>query len=272
MMTCPNCGEHEPHFVPPCFGDVGFFSCHDRGCASRKEPAEKCDCHLSCPIPESRPRGPAPLAQLQLDTIALQVHPMIGTDSDLRRGIERKLHDEIVRLKELHGGMTDNWWPTAAVSVAVGGIKAERGRCDRLVYDWYHNPGDGSLEPLIDAIRNPPTKPTAIEALRTMSDEARRICKSESVPQGPTEPPREEPAYDEHGQPCDMARNECGCGTTGCTECWPREERCPTCDETREAPSANICLDLFHSRPQKVTPCDHKFIDSKCCLKCGWTP
>ena len=267
-MVCPNCGANEPHFVPPCFGDVGFFTCHDKDCASKGEKPLDCNCHLSRPIPESRPRGPAPLAQLQLDTIALQVHPMIGTDSDLRREIGGKM---LAAAQE-----ADTPAPYLdiddAVSVAVGGIKAERGRCDRLVYDWYHNPGDGSLEPLIDAIRNPPTKPTAIEALRTMSDEARRICKSESVPQGPTEPPREEPAYDEHGQPCDMARNECGCGTTGCTECWPREERCPTCDETREAPSANICLDLFHSRPQKVTPCDHKFIDSKCCLKCGWTP
>ena len=24
---CPNCGEYGPHFVPPSFGDKGFFIC-----------------------------------------------------------------------------------------------------------------------------------------------------------------------------------------------------------------------------------------------------
>lgn len=24
---CSNCGEKGPHFVPPCFGDPGFFIC-----------------------------------------------------------------------------------------------------------------------------------------------------------------------------------------------------------------------------------------------------
>ena len=24
---CPNCGGSGPHFVPPCFGDSGFFIC-----------------------------------------------------------------------------------------------------------------------------------------------------------------------------------------------------------------------------------------------------
>lgn len=26
-MKCPNCGADEPHFVPPCFGDKGFYIC-----------------------------------------------------------------------------------------------------------------------------------------------------------------------------------------------------------------------------------------------------
>ena len=25
--TCPNCGNPGPHFVPPSFGDIGFFIC-----------------------------------------------------------------------------------------------------------------------------------------------------------------------------------------------------------------------------------------------------
>ena len=255
MMTCPNCGEHEPHFVPPCFGDVGFFSCHDRGCASRKEPAEKCDCHLSCPIPESRPRGPAPLAQLQLDTIALQVHPMIGTDSDLRRGIERKLHDEIVRLKELHGGMTDNWWPTAAVSVAVGGIKAERGRAGPDAY--FHR-----LTHLADHLD------AVADGLKMQVATIRKTISRDLPPT--------EPEFDEHGQPCDMARTEpprnkvcphtepykncdcgppkeCGCGTTGCTECWPREERCQSPLHGNIVPCP-ACKQNCEVKEQKVTP------------------
>ena len=27
VKRCPNCGEAGPHFVPPCFGDPGFYSC-----------------------------------------------------------------------------------------------------------------------------------------------------------------------------------------------------------------------------------------------------
>ena len=30
-MKCPNCGEEGPHFVPPCFGDPGFFHCKPKG-------------------------------------------------------------------------------------------------------------------------------------------------------------------------------------------------------------------------------------------------
>lgn len=26
-IICPNCGEIGPHFVPPSFGDEGFFIC-----------------------------------------------------------------------------------------------------------------------------------------------------------------------------------------------------------------------------------------------------
>ena len=28
--TCPNCGEKGPHFVPPSFGDKGFFICEKK--------------------------------------------------------------------------------------------------------------------------------------------------------------------------------------------------------------------------------------------------
>lgn len=35
-MKCPNCGEEGQHFVPPCFGDPGFFHC---------KPKDKC---LTC--------------------------------------------------------------------------------------------------------------------------------------------------------------------------------------------------------------------------------
>ena len=27
MSICNNCGKEGPHFVPPCFGDPGFYSC-----------------------------------------------------------------------------------------------------------------------------------------------------------------------------------------------------------------------------------------------------
>ena len=27
MSVCPRCGEPGPHYVPPSFGDTGFFSC-----------------------------------------------------------------------------------------------------------------------------------------------------------------------------------------------------------------------------------------------------
>lgn len=27
IKACPNCGKKGPHFVPPCFGDPGFFVC-----------------------------------------------------------------------------------------------------------------------------------------------------------------------------------------------------------------------------------------------------
>lgn len=30
-MICPNCGEDGPHFVPPCCGEPGFFSCKPKG-------------------------------------------------------------------------------------------------------------------------------------------------------------------------------------------------------------------------------------------------
>ena len=29
--VCINCGEEGPHFVPPCFGDPGFFHCKSKG-------------------------------------------------------------------------------------------------------------------------------------------------------------------------------------------------------------------------------------------------
>ncbi len=28
VPRCPECGQAGPHFVPPCFGDIGFFSCN----------------------------------------------------------------------------------------------------------------------------------------------------------------------------------------------------------------------------------------------------
>lgn len=28
---CSNCGEAGPHFIPPSFGDSGFYSCNRRG-------------------------------------------------------------------------------------------------------------------------------------------------------------------------------------------------------------------------------------------------
>jgi len=36
---CPNCGEYGPHFVPPSFGDKGFFICPS--CFGPKRPANK---------------------------------------------------------------------------------------------------------------------------------------------------------------------------------------------------------------------------------------
>ncbi len=27
VPKCRRCGEPGPHFVPPCFGDIGFYSC-----------------------------------------------------------------------------------------------------------------------------------------------------------------------------------------------------------------------------------------------------
>ena len=27
---CPNCGEYGPHFVPPSFGEPGFFICEKK--------------------------------------------------------------------------------------------------------------------------------------------------------------------------------------------------------------------------------------------------
>lgn len=62
-MACSNCGEEGPHFVPPSFGDSGFFACHATDCALRAGGArpelghrEGCTCALSKPIPPSRPR------------------------------------------------------------------------------------------------------------------------------------------------------------------------------------------------------------------------
>lgn len=59
---CDNCGAGEAHFVPPSFGDVGFYVCHDEDCALRAGGGrpevgqqEGCTCHLSKPIPRSRP-------------------------------------------------------------------------------------------------------------------------------------------------------------------------------------------------------------------------
>jgi len=60
-MACPNCGENQAHFVPPSFGDEGFFACHNKDCGLRadgKQPKlgqqDGCTCHLSRPIPRSR--------------------------------------------------------------------------------------------------------------------------------------------------------------------------------------------------------------------------
>lgn len=56
-MTCPNCGENEAHFVPPSFGQVGFFMCHDKECAlgpGTNKGSDGCTCHLSRPVPFSR--------------------------------------------------------------------------------------------------------------------------------------------------------------------------------------------------------------------------
>jgi hypothetical protein len=27
---CMNCGELGPHFIPPCFGDPGFYACEKK--------------------------------------------------------------------------------------------------------------------------------------------------------------------------------------------------------------------------------------------------
>lgn len=45
---------------------------------------------------------------------------------------------------------------------------------------------------------------------------------------------------------------------------------CPECKATGE-PEDNRHK-LWCSRWQKQNKCSHKFIDSKCCLKCGWVP
>lgn len=34
---CPNCGEYGPHFVPPSFGDKGFFICEKKDLKDGKE-------------------------------------------------------------------------------------------------------------------------------------------------------------------------------------------------------------------------------------------
>ncbi len=43
-MNCPNCGENEAHFVPPSFGEQGFFCCHDKDCSLRRDEARACGC------------------------------------------------------------------------------------------------------------------------------------------------------------------------------------------------------------------------------------
>ena len=62
MSECLNCGKQGPHFMPPSFGDVGFYACHDKDCALRKDGSDPnlgveygCTCNLSKPIPRSRP-------------------------------------------------------------------------------------------------------------------------------------------------------------------------------------------------------------------------
>ena len=27
VFPCGRCGQPGPHFIPPCFGDIGFYSC-----------------------------------------------------------------------------------------------------------------------------------------------------------------------------------------------------------------------------------------------------
>jgi len=35
-VKCPNCGEKGPHFIPPGFGDKGFFTCKLKEITSEK--------------------------------------------------------------------------------------------------------------------------------------------------------------------------------------------------------------------------------------------
>jgi len=36
VFTCPNCGQPGPHYVPPCLGDPGFYTC----ISTREKPKE----------------------------------------------------------------------------------------------------------------------------------------------------------------------------------------------------------------------------------------
>ena len=198
---------------------------------------------------------------------------MTDPDSDLRREVEGKMRQESYTTDAGNAALSVH----AAVSVAVECVRVERERCATVADevdtveargDTRHAQlGDASATryAIVKAIRNLPIEPSAAKALRTMSDEARRICKSESVPQGPTEPPREQTHEEFEAQYLNKPSvlplpKECGCGTTGCTEHLPREERCPNCFSVERERRNWECTPrsmehYWHSRPQKCPTC-----------------
>ncbi len=45
-MTCPNCGGDAAHFVPPCFGDEGFYSCQAKPRPMVDDLLERADAYM----------------------------------------------------------------------------------------------------------------------------------------------------------------------------------------------------------------------------------
>ena len=194
-------------------------------------------------------------------------------DSDLRREVEGRMEECADKMTDRHG---HEWFATSvhnAVSVAVEGIKAERERYKKglaeIAYGLLKRNWKQVSIGLNSTIRNPPTEPPRDFADMLSPVLEMQGAKPDRTVQATVGKTVESPPFD---------YEECGCGTTGCTECLPREERCPTCkgpkDELRvitEGEFAYLCTDWYHPscRPQKVTPCAYyQSIGTGVCGRC----